>query len=89
MKFIKRWIGVGILILFTVVLFSKGLNLWFLGTNVDGDGVGINFLVFEINDSVSADSLPTYTFGFFVLSLIFLIISIMVIRTKLKTQTQR
>jgi hypothetical protein len=53
----------------------KGLELWSLGTNVDGDGIGIHFLGLEINDRVSEASIPTYAVCFFVVSFITLLIA--------------
>lgn len=88
MNFIRRWIVVGILIVFAVLSFSKGLNLWSLRSNVDGNGIGIHFLVFEISDSVSSESILNYSIGFFTLSSIALIISIVFIRKNLLQHTQ-
>jgi hypothetical protein len=57
-------------------LFNKGLDLWTLGPNVDGDGIGIYFLGFEINDQVPEKSIPSYAIGFFATSLTTMTIAI-------------
>ncbi|WP_246943322.1 hypothetical protein [Bacillus pinisoli] len=57
--------GFGILLLIlTVLLFLKGVQLWTFGTNVDGGGVGIYFLGLEINDHVKEASIPNYALSF-------------------------
>ncbi|MBO1514108.1 hypothetical protein [Metabacillus bambusae] len=75
MNAINRWIGFIFLAFITVLMFNKGIDLWFLGTNVDGDGIGIHFLGLEINDRVADENIPTYATGFFVASLITLLIA--------------
>lgn len=59
---------------------NKGLELWSLGTNIDGEGVGIHFLGLEINDSAPEENIPTYAVGFFVTSFITLLIAFTLVR---------
>ncbi|MCM3666197.1 hypothetical protein M3204_17395 [Mesobacillus subterraneus] len=68
-----------LLILLTALLAKEGVELWSLGTNVDGDGIGVHFLGFEINDRVPEASIPSYAIGFFVTSAITLLMTITVI----------
>jgi hypothetical protein len=86
---ISRWGIAIILIIFAVLLFNKGLDLWSLGTNVDGDGIGVHFLAFEINDKVPEESIPSYAMGFFISSLVISVLSVVIIgmnlNLKLKT----
>lgn len=72
----NRWIVLFFLGLITVLLVNKGFDLWSLRTNVDGDGIGVHFLGIEINDRVPETNIPTYAIGFFVTSLITLLIAI-------------
>lgn len=79
-----RWFIVCVLILFGILLLNKGLDLRSLGTNVDGDGIGVYFLGFEINDSVQEESIPSYAVGFFTSSFFALIASLAFISMNLK-----
>jgi hypothetical protein len=76
---IKGWIVSILLILLTALLAKQGVELWSLGTNVDGDGIGVHFLGLEIDDRVSEESIPSYAIGFFVTSAITLLLTISVI----------
>lgn len=75
MNAINRWIVFIFLTFFTFLMVYKGLNLWSLGTNVDGDGIGIHLLGLEINDRVPEANIRTYAIGFFVASLITMLIA--------------
>jgi len=79
MNSIKVWIVSVLLILLTALLAKEGVELWSLGTNVDGDGIGVHFLGLEINDRVPEASIPSYAIGFFVTSVITLLLTITVI----------
>ncbi|KKI88457.1 hypothetical protein WQ54_31545 [Bacillus sp. SA1-12] len=83
MNTIYRWIVFTFLALISFLMVNKGLELWSLGTNVDGDGVGIYFLGQEINDKVPKASIPTYAIGFFIASLITLLIAFALVRKTL------
>jgi hypothetical protein len=74
------WVIIAILSFTTVLLVNKGLDLWSLRTNVDGNGIGIYFLGFEINDRVPEKSIPPYAIGFFAASLITMTIATALIR---------
>jgi ABC-type Na+ efflux pump permease subunit len=76
MNKISRWFIVCILILFGVSLLNKGLDLRSLGANVDGDGIGVYFLGFEINDRVPEESISSYAIGFFISSFLALFASL-------------
>lgn len=67
---VVKWLGATICGLLSVLMINKGISLWHMGTNVDGAGIGIHFLIFEINDRVPEQSIPSYAIGFFVASLL-------------------
>lgn len=73
MNAINRLIVFTLLAFITVLMVNKGIDLWTLGTNVDGDGIGVHFLGLEINDRVPKANIPTYAIGFFVASFITLL----------------
>jgi hypothetical protein len=58
-------------------MFQKGLLLSNLGTDVDGEGIGVHFLFFEINDSVDEKDIPTYALGFYISSIITVLIAML------------
>ena len=76
MKTIYRWSIFVFLIVVTILLFSKGMDLRSIGTDVDGAGIGVYFLFFEINDRVPTQSIPTYAYGFFIASIITALVAI-------------
>ncbi|MGD6902614.1 hypothetical protein [Bacillus infantis] len=41
-----------------IALSCKGIELMHLGTDVDGDGIGMQFLGFETADSLSGQNIP-------------------------------
>lgn len=84
MKSLSRWIIPGILIILSILLFNRGLDLWSI--NVDGEGIGVHFLLFEINDRVPVDSISSYAIGFFISSLVAFIMSVVVIGINLKSK---
>ncbi|MDR4888576.1 hypothetical protein RGU12_13765 [Fredinandcohnia sp. QZ13] len=59
----------------TFTLFLKGLELWSLGTNVNGDGIWVHFLGLEIDDRVPEKIIPVYSICFFIASLLTLLIT--------------
>ncbi|MGM7724786.1 hypothetical protein [Metabacillus sp. Hm71] len=75
MNAINRWIVFILLVFISGLMVNKGLDLWSLGANLDGDGIGIHFLGLEINDRVPEANIPTYAIGFFVASFITLLIA--------------
>lgn len=53
------------------ILFSKYIELMsILKTGVDGGGIGIYLLGFEINDSVMTHQISTYAYGFLIVSIL-------------------
>jgi len=83
LKTIYRWSIFVVLIVVTILLFSKGIDLRSIGAeDVDGAGIGVYFLFFEINDRVPTQSIPTYAYGFFVASIITALAAIFVVGKK-------
>lgn len=80
----NRILLLSFLALLTATLAFKGVDLWSLGTNVDGDGIGIHFIGFEINDRVPKASIPVYAIGFLASSLVTLLIGIVLIGGKFR-----
>lgn len=76
MKPIYKWYAVVLLFVIAWSLADKGIELWALGTEVDGAGIGVYFWVFEINDRVAEMYIPYYALGFFIATLIVLISAI-------------
>jgi hypothetical protein len=70
MNSIIRSIIAFVLISFAILLFNNGLELWSLGTDVDGEGIGVYFFAVKINDRVPEESIPSYAIGFFISSFI-------------------
>ncbi len=64
-----RWSGFVFLLVVAGLLLSKGMDLRSIGTVVDGSGIGVNFLFFEINDRVPAHRIPVYAYGFLIAGL--------------------
>ncbi len=70
MSYTIRWGLSAFLVVLSILMFQKGLQLSDLGTDVDGEGIGVHFLLFEINDSVHERNIPSYAFGFYISSII-------------------
>jgi hypothetical protein len=88
MNKISRWFIVCVLILFGISLLNKGLDLKSLGTNIDGDGIGVYFWGFEVNDRVPEGSIPSYAVGFIISSVLALIASLVLIGMNLKSRNE-
>lgn len=71
-----RWFVSITLTVFTVLLIMEGIQLWSLGANVDGNGMGVYFLGMEINDKVPEGNIPSYAIGFFIAALCTLLLAI-------------
>jgi hypothetical protein len=68
-----------LLILLTILgiaLFYKGIELLHLGTDVDGDGIGIQFLGFEMADSLSEQNIPKAATAFLAAGVLLVLYSI-------------
>jgi len=76
LKNIHRWSFFVFLIVVTILFFNKGMDLRSSITHVDGDAIGVYFLIFEIDDWVPKKSIPTYSNGFFVASIITALVAI-------------
>ncbi|WP_181954882.1 hypothetical protein [Pseudalkalibacillus caeni] len=76
MNIFSRWIVPAAFIFIAILLLNKGIGLWSLGTNVDGDGIGVHFFVFEINDRVPEARIPYYAKGFFAASAMMMLFGI-------------
>lgn len=79
----KYWLASIVLIVISVLFLQQGLDLWKLGTDVDGDGIGIHFLGFEINDSVPEASIPSYATGFFIAAGLSFLLMLVVVGRKI------
>lgn len=80
----SRWIAAGIIFIIGVLLFNKGLDLRALGTDVDGDGIGVYFLNIEINDRVQEASIPAYANSFLTSSFVVFLISFSIVGMNVK-----
>ena len=69
MKFIRILILVFIGYL-SYMAYEKGIELRAMGTNADGDGIGISFLGIQTAERVSEVNIPQHAQGFFVFSVI-------------------
>ncbi|WP_261130958.1 hypothetical protein [Bacillus sp. Marseille-Q3570] len=72
----KHFIGFVVFAALGVLLFMKGMDLRALGTDVDGDGIGISFLGMEIADRVPESEIPAHAKSFFVISGIITVIGL-------------
>ncbi|MFD1019264.1 hypothetical protein [Thalassobacillus hwangdonensis] len=61
-----RWFLSILLFILAGLLIEKGMDLAALGTDVDGDGIGVYFLGAEINDRVPESKIPHYAIQFYV-----------------------
>lgn len=84
MKPAYRWTTVSVLFVLAVLFANKGMDLWALGTDVDGAGIGVYFLIFEINDRVDEMSIPAYAICFFIASGVMALAALGLILTALR-----
>ena len=84
-----RWLVSLSLVILTILLLLKGLQLWTYGSDVDGNGIGVYFLGLEINDRVSEANISTYAVGFFIAGLCTLLMSITNVTKLLLRSTSR
>lgn len=64
-RFLK-WGGSAFCILIAFLLLKEGFSLMDRSRNVDGAGIGVYFLLFEINDRVPERNIPAYENAFFI-----------------------
>ncbi|WP_043932080.1 hypothetical protein [Bacillus sp. EB01] len=62
---IVRVIWIILLLIFGALFFVKGIQLWKSIATVDGNGIGLTFLGFEVSDSVKLDEIRYYA-GIFI-----------------------
>ncbi len=80
-----KWLWVLVLSIISVLFLIKGIELWSVIDHVDGDGIGITFLGFNINDRVLNESISGYAMGFTIASIIpFLVAANIALRAKIK-----
>lgn len=61
----KAMTGLGcLLLILAALMLFKAVGLFTVGTNVDGDGIGVHFLGMEINDRVPEAEIPIYAAHF-------------------------
>ena len=64
-------------ILFTVLLLDKGMELRALGTDVDGEGIGLNLMGIEVNERVQKEHIPAYAKSFLLMGIVMLSLTIL------------
>jgi hypothetical protein len=84
-----RWIGVFLLLVLTCLIVKQGIVLWSLGTDVDGDGIGLTFLGLEINDRIPEANIPNYAIGFFIASAFSALYALVIIRKSITKHTAK
>jgi len=53
------------------------MELRALGTDVDGEGIGVNFIGFEVNDRVKEGNIPAYANSFLLIGIVMLSLTIL------------
>ncbi|QHE52650.1 hypothetical protein [Pontibacillus sp. HMF3514] len=71
-----RFVDVFVLGICSYLAYEKGLELNAIGTNVDGEGIGISFIGLPVADRVPESNIPQYTKGFVVFSISLGIVSL-------------
>ncbi|HAQ08366.1 MAG TPA: hypothetical protein DCR24_12920 [Bacillus bacterium] len=71
-----RWLLIILLSVISILFLGKGIELWTIFNNVDGDGIGISFIGMSISEGVLKESIPGFALGFTVSSLIPIIVAI-------------
>lgn len=69
-----------ILVFISILTVVKGIDLWSLGTNVNGDGIGIHILGLELIDRVPETIIPIYAIGFFIISILTISIALILVK---------
>ena len=72
----------GILFILAGLLLQKGMDLSAMGTNVDGDGIGIDFLGAEVTHRVPEHKIPRYATDFYIASAVTTVIALALIVSK-------
>lgn len=84
----NRWLGFFVLMFLTVFMFTTGLDVWTLGSAVDGDGVGLYFLGLEINDSLPKENINLYAGGFFLASVVLALAAFAIVRKPIRVRSK-
>lgn len=71
-----RWLLVILLSIISILFLEKGIELWIVLANIDGEGIGISFLGTSIIEKVFKDSIPGFALGFTISALIPLMVAI-------------
>jgi hypothetical protein len=71
-----RWLFVALLSVIGALFLLKGIELWSLIGNIDGDGIGISILGLSVSDKVLNESISGYALGFTVSSFIPILVAI-------------
>jgi hypothetical protein len=83
-----KWFLVVLLSLFGFLFLDKGIELWTVLNQVDGNGIAISFLGVEVSEAVLKEKIPSYAFGFTVAAVIPILVAIyIVIKSKLSKET--
>lgn len=78
MRFV-RLSGVILLGYMAYLLYQKGVDLKAMGTNADGDGIGISFLGLQVAERLPEENIPQHAKGFFVTSVMFVVIGLVLL----------
>ncbi|MTD31261.1 hypothetical protein [Planomicrobium sp. YIM 101495] len=79
-----KWLFFFSALLCAVLLGAEGFRLWQMGSYVDGAGIGVYFLFFEINDRAAAQDIPFYAGIFFAASAVVLLLSVLPFNKKVQ-----
>jgi hypothetical protein len=83
MNLVARWVLSICFVLISILMILKGIDLWSLRTQVDGEGIGIHFLGLELNDRVMEASISKYAIGFFLASVLPILAAFVLIKDSL------
>lgn len=79
-----KWLFFSSVLLCAVLLGAEGFQVWQMGSTVDGAGIGVYFLFFEINDRVAAKDIPFYAGMFFAASVIVSLLAVLPFNKKVQ-----
>ncbi|AQQ52595.1 permease prefix domain 1-containing protein [Planococcus lenghuensis] len=77
-----KWISSGLCLFIAYFLLKQGLALQQMGTDVDGEGIGIHFFIFEVNDRVPEENIPHYALRFLTAGVAMMWLSLLVFNKK-------
>lgn len=79
-----KWLFFFSALLCAMLLGAEGFQVWQMGSSVDGAGIGVYFLFFEINDRATAQDIPFYAGMFFAASVIVSLLSVLPFNKKVQ-----